>query len=93
MEKAAPLSSIFPVKRVEGGRFAATVGSLEEDPDGRLIMQLGQNLGITAQFLTITLERAWERHKIDAEKIASFLFESPVYDVTRQPIILEALRA
>lgn len=93
LKEVAPLSSLIPVTRVEEGRFVATAGSVEQDPDGRLIMQLAQNLGITAQFLTITMERARERHALDPEKIASFLFASPVYDATRRATILEALGA
>jgi hypothetical protein len=93
MKEVAPFSSLIPVTLVEDGRFVAAAGSVEQDPDGRLIMQLAQNLGITAQFLTITLERARERHALGPEKIASFLFVSPVYDATRRATILEALEA
>jgi hypothetical protein len=93
IREVAPFSSLTPVARVEEGRLVGTAGSLDQDPDGRLVMQLSQNLGITAQFLTIALERARERHALDEDKIASFLFVSPVYDASRRATIQEALQA
>lgn len=92
MREVAPISSLMPVVHVQDARLVASAGSVEQDPEGRLIMQLAHNLGITAQFLTITLERARERHSLDAEKIASFLLQSPVYDPSRHSTIVEALQ-
>jgi hypothetical protein len=54
MLTTAPLVARIGVTRVVGDRFAAQVGSIEEDPEGRLIMELARHL----EFYNFLLNRA-----------------------------------
>ena len=92
-EKKSPLSSLFSQTIVDEGRIVANAGTVDQYPDGRLIMQIAQDLRFNSQFLDIALGRAWERHKFDAEMIAAFLFASPAFDPKGRSTILEALKA
>jgi hypothetical protein len=42
----APLSTLIPIRRFEAGHVAAIVGSQNEDPDGRLILQTANRIGL-----------------------------------------------
>lgn len=93
MKEVAPLSSMFPITRLEEGRFVASAGPLDQDPEGRLIMQIAQNLQINSIFLDAALERAKERHQLDAPRLAELLFALPIYEESRRETIMESLRA
>jgi hypothetical protein len=55
MRTEAPLLSMFNVGIIEkDGHTSATIGSLDEDPDGRLHRQLGQTIGFYQPFLALT---------------------------------------
>jgi hypothetical protein len=56
MLTAAPLMARIGVTRIVGDRFAAQAGSIEQDPEGRLMMPLAQNLDIQNLFLVATLD-------------------------------------
>lgn len=92
-EKESSLFSLFSSGTIDKGRITANAGTADRDPDGRLIMQLAEELMLNSQFLNIALDRTRKRHGIDTEKVAAFLFASPAFDPIGRSTILEALKA
>ena len=89
----APLMARIGVTRVVGDHFAARAGSIEDDPEGRLIMQLADDIGIQNQFLCAAIDQLRERTEITTDTILSIIDESPVYTTERRPLIQEGIQA
>lgn len=88
-----PILARIEVTRIVGDHFAAQAGSIESDPDGRLIMQLAQYLDGESLFLVPALRRIREKHALDATTTLAVLEESPVFDTTRHGVLKEGLEA
>jgi len=94
MRTEAPLLSMFNVGIIEkDGHTSAKIGSLDEDPDGRLHRQLGQTIGFYQPFLALTLERLRETYKPSVDDIFKFLHESPFFADTEKGLLREGLDA
>lgn len=94
MRTEAPLLSMFNVGIIEkDGHTSATIGSLDEDPDGRLHKQLGETIGFYQPFLALTLERLREKYKPSIDDIFKFLHESPLFVDTDKGLLREGLEA
>ena len=90
---AAPLMARIGVTRIVGDHFAAHAGSIEDDPEGRLIMQLADDIGIQNQFLCGAIDQLRERSGLAADTILGVIDESPVYTGERRPLIQEGIQA
>jgi len=88
-----PILSRIPVTRIVDGHFAAQVGSIETDPDGRLILQLAQYMDGESLFLTPALRRIREKLAPDAAAILAILEESPIFDPVRHTLLSEGIEA
>ena len=94
MRTQAPLLSMLSVGIVESdGHTSANVGSLDEDPEGRLHRQLGQTIGFYQPFLALTLERLREKYKPSIDEILKFLHESPLFVDADKGLLREGLEA
>ena len=94
MRTQAPLLSMLSVGVVEGdGHTSAKIGSLDEDPDGRLHRQLGQTIGFYQPFLAVTLERLREKYQPSIDDISKFLHESPLFADADKGLLREGLEA
>jgi hypothetical protein len=94
MRTEAPLLSMFNVGIIEkDGHTSAKIGSLDEDPDGRLHRQLGQTIGFYQPFLALTLERLRDTYKPSVDDIFKFLHESPFFADTEKGLLREGLDA
>jgi hypothetical protein len=93
MLSRAPILARIEVTRIVDGHFAAQAGSIETDPDGRLIMQLAQYIDGEDLFLVPALERIRERHLPDARTILSVLEASPIFDPERRVLIEDGIQA
>jgi hypothetical protein len=89
----APLMARIGVTRIVGGRFAAQAGSIEDDPEGRLIMQLAQHIDFYNFLLNQTLDHLRKTADITTDLILSVLYESPVFAAERRPLIEEGIAA
>ena len=90
---AAPLMARIGVTRIVGDHFAARAGSIEDDPEGRLIMQLADDIGIQSQFLCAAIDQIRDKNEINADTILSVIDESPVYTAECRPLIQEGIQA
>jgi hypothetical protein len=94
MRTQAPLLSMLSVGIVESdGHTSAKIGSLDEDPDGRLHRQLGQTIGFYQPFLAMTLERLRERYKPSIDDILKFLQGSPLFVDADKGLLRQGLEA
>jgi len=60
--RETPLLSLIPIVRMEDGRPSATAGSVEDDREGRLHMQLAETILFYQPFLGAALARLKQRH-------------------------------
>lgn len=94
MRTQAPLLSMLSVGIVESdGHTSAKIGSLDEDPDGRLHRQLGQTIGFYQPFLALTLERLREKYQPSIDDVVKFLHESPLFADADKGLLREGLEA
>jgi hypothetical protein len=93
MMTQAPLVSMIGVQKITDGYIAAQAGSVESDPDGRLIMQLAQMIEMESLFLTAALDKTHEIYKPDAKQIVSLLQESSVFVEEGESLLVEGIEA
>lgn len=73
------------------GRPVAEIGSVEDDFDGRVVLQLSRNMVFATPFLRMAIEKVRETLCPTAEEIVEILYQSPVFPADRKGIILEGL--
>jgi hypothetical protein len=93
LKTKAPLMAPIGVTRIVGDHFAASAGSIEEDPEGRLIMQLAQHIDFYNFALNRALDHLWAKNGLDADTIMASLDESPVFTPERRPLLEEGVKA
>jgi hypothetical protein len=90
----APFVSLIPVTYVTAdGLPTAKVGSTDEDPEGRLHMQLSQAVGFYQPFLEYALTKLREEYAPTTEDILGFLCESPLFAESHKEILRHGLAA
>ncbi len=94
LSKKAPISFLFAHKIMDAeGRPVATVGSLEEDIDGHIVLRISQNMQISSIFLRETLNTLIDKFKLSTEKIIDYLYESPIFDERRKEFLIKGIEA
>jgi hypothetical protein len=88
-----PLLARIAITRIVGDHFAAQAGSIEQDPEGRLIMQLAQNIDVFNGFLNLALEHLRTKEDLRAETIVDLAYESPIFTGERRPLIEAGITA
>lgn len=92
--KEAPLQSSIAISIQNSvGRTLATIGPLHEDPKGRIIHHMSQNMQFENRFLYLVLDKAQAKHEITAEKIFDNLSLSPLFTGDRRELIIRGLSA
>jgi len=90
----APLYFLFTQKIVDKeGRLIASVGPLEEDIDGQLVLQISQNMEISSFFLRETLKVLIKKFNLDTKCIMNYLYESPIFDEKRRDFFVQGIEA
>ncbi|MBZ5494142.1 MAG: DUF4209 domain-containing protein [Acidobacteriia bacterium] len=90
----APLMSLFSVVKVSpDGRPSAKVGSLEEDPDGRLHMEIGNSISTYVPFLAKVVDAVREKYAPTPQQMIQWLSKSPVFPESRREFVAEGLLA
>ncbi len=94
LAKDHPLSFLF-TKTLQDhkGRPVATIGGLEDDLEGNTIHQLSQNMGMSSFFLRHSFRKTIEVYEANAEDIVDFVFESPIFEVSKKEIISAGVKA
>ncbi|MGH9688208.1 MAG: DUF4209 domain-containing protein [Candidatus Acidiferrales bacterium] len=94
LRSGAPFLSMIPIKIVETGGFTTgQIGSLDDDPEGRLHKQLEQIIGFYQPLLAHVLAKLWERYAPTADNVLDFLCESPLFADSRDGLLKDGLEA
>jgi lysyl-tRNA synthetase class 1 len=76
----APLLAMMPQKIMADDHVAATVGSVEDDPFGRLLQQATMGFGLSAIWLQASLRRAVETHGLTVEHFVGWANRYELFD-------------
>ena len=91
--KDAPLFANFGLIHISNDHFVAHAGSIEDDPEGRLMAQLAQQIEIENLFLNESLSKLRNSKELTAEAIMCILDESPVFLKERRPLLMQGIQA
>lgn len=78
--KQAPLMAMMPRKIMADDHVAAKIGSVEDDPFGRLLQHTKMGFGISAVWLQAAMHRAIETHSVTAEHIVGWANRHGLFD-------------
>ena len=78
---------------VNEGQVVARVGSIDDDPDGHVLLEMGRDVGIWSKLLPLAMDRVVAHYELDSEKLTSMLYRSPLLDEGRRPFLEHGLRA
>lgn len=87
----APLMALMAQKIMADDHIAATVGSVLDDPFGRVVWQTKLNFTLSAMWLHAALHRAIEAHGLRAEHIVSWTNRLELFDDLT--FLIEGVRA
>jgi hypothetical protein len=73
------------------GRPTAQVGSIEDDLEGHIVMQMLKNMTFYSLILHHTLEGFIEKFSPSKNRFLNYLFESPVFEKNKKIIIEKAI--
>ncbi|QDU41119.1 hypothetical protein Mal4_54840 [Maioricimonas rarisocia] len=93
LEKNAKLLSMVSQSTLDDQQVTARVGSVDDDPEGRLMLQMGQNLQFMATILGSTIDQTREKYDFSADSMRAFLSQSELFDDSRLPLIEHAINA
>ncbi|MCD6239868.1 MAG: DUF4209 domain-containing protein [Thermotogae bacterium] len=94
LSKKAPIQFLFPQRIMDDeGRVIATVGSLEGDIDGHIILQISQNMEFSSSFLRETLNAFINKFNLSTTDIMNYLYESPIFDERRKDFFIKGINA
>lgn len=94
MRTDAPLLSMFSVRVLEkDGHTSAQIGSLDQDPEGRLHRQLAQTISLYQPFLTLTLDKLRKQYAPSVTEILTWLCESPLFGDSERTLLEIGLEA
>jgi hypothetical protein len=78
--KDSVLFGLLPISiRDEDGRAVASVGSIEDDLDGRVAFQMNHSLQFGSPFLRYAFDRLVTKYSVTPELILDYLRRSPVF--------------
>ena len=88
-----PLMARIAVRRLGEQQITATIGSIEDDLEGRMVMQISENIGISVPFLAAVMERLHDRYTPSADDFLNILHQSPAFDENRRELVHAGLSA
>jgi hypothetical protein len=90
----APFQSLIPVHVIDAdGHTSAVIGSLDEDPDGRLHAQIAQSIKIYQPFLVHALASLRSKYAPSTDEIVDCLWESPLFSAAHRELLKQGLLA
>jgi len=78
--RTAPLQAMIPKKIMQDDHVAATVGSIKDDPAGRLVDHASMHFALEALWLMAALEGAIEKHEYTADHFAAWTNRLGLFD-------------
>lgn len=94
LAKTAPLMSLVSISQVDAdGRQVAKIGSVKDDLEGRVVLQMGQNLQYEGQLLHHLIRALVARHKVTADMLLDEVSKSPLFEESRMSTMRRGLEA
>ncbi len=94
LSKDSPIMFLGPINIMDHkGRPVATVGSINDDLNGRIMMQTRQKIGIEALLLREVIKEMISRFDLTVDAIVGWIDGSPVFDPSRRVILERGLKA
>lgn len=84
---------LMPRSIMSNGHIIATIGSLQSDPEGRLIHGVAEALQLRTVWMAWVMDRVRARYSPSVDDIWTELAVSPVFLPDRKPLIAEGIRA
>ena len=94
VSKEAPLSFLFTQKILDNeGRVIGTVGSLVDDSDGHIVLQISQDMDSVSSFLRETINALIHKFNPDSGTIVDYLYGSPIFEEKRKEFLIRGIKA
>lgn len=88
-----PLASMFPVEQMREGQVVGRSGPVDTDPEGALTHAVAQSIEFQAFFLARSIDRLRERHRVTAQNLTAFLYESPIFPSRFHGLLQQGIEA
>jgi len=88
---SSPLQAMISRTKLRGNRVVANIGSVDDDPTGRLIDEAGDWLGINTTFLAWAVDHAIKCHSWTASEVAGYANRTALFGDGR--LLTEGLSA
>jgi len=90
----APLTSLLSMGIVDHkGRVMATVGSVESDLDGRVVMQISENMRFECNLLEKVFDHVIEKYNLQENSLLEYLYKSPIFPADQEDLLRAGLRS
>ena len=93
MAKEAPLFSMLTQQIMAEGHIAASVGGLNDDPHGRLVLAANQNMTFNTQWLLWGLDAAIKKFELTSEHFTAWANRKNLFEDDRVNLLREGLEA
>jgi hypothetical protein len=71
--------------------IVSEAGSVSDDQEGRLVVQLTQLIDLSTHFLAWAIDKARDLYSPSADDIVGFLYQSPAFDPDRRSLVREGV--
>ena len=92
-KEKARLVSMIPLAKLGENQVIARAGSIDGDPEGRLMFQMADNLKFSASLLQVAIDRTRGKYDFSARTVLPFLLKSPLFGTDRGPLLEHAITA
>lgn len=79
----SPLVAMISRTKLRGNRIVANIGSIENDPDGRLVDEASRQLSFNTTWLGMAVHHAQKHHAITGDDIADFANRTSLFGDAR----------
>lgn len=93
IKKNAKLFSMLSQSTLDNQQVIARVGSIDDDPEGRIMQQMRQSIQFMAPILGAAIDCTRSKHGLTVDRMHEFLSMSPLFDESRQSIVDHAINA
>jgi len=87
LDKKSPLLLRISRTTISDEQITAKVGSIEYDLEGHLIVQIAENISLTAWMLEVLIDKLKKKYKLTAKKLTKFVSQSPIFHEESTPLL------
>lgn len=94
LAKKSPFQAFIPECIIDHeGRIVAQIGSVEEDLEGRVVMQMTQNINFESIFLRKVIKETLSKFNPSPQELLDYFYTSPIFDPDKKELIKNGLEA